>query len=108
VGGTTVTITGTCFTGATGVRFGATAATSFQIVNDTTIIAVSPAGTGTVGVTVVGSASCGTATDPGAFRYVAAGLALTGSQIMPAVDLALLLMIAGLGLMLARQRRRWI
>lgn len=108
VGGTTVTITGTCFTGATGVRFGGTAATSFQIVNDTTIIAVSPAGTGTVGVTVIGSTSCGTATDPGAFRYVAAGLALTGVQITPAIDLALLLLIAGLGLMLARQRRRWI
>ena len=45
-GGTTVTITGTAFTGATAVDFGTTAATSFTVVNDTTITAVSPAGPG--------------------------------------------------------------
>lgn len=43
-GGTTVTITGTGFTGATAVKFGSTAATSFSIVSDTQITAVSPAG----------------------------------------------------------------
>jgi hypothetical protein len=52
--------------------------------------------------------SCGIATAPGAFRLVAAGLALTGVQVAPAVDMALLLMIPGLGPLLARQRRRWI
>jgi hypothetical protein len=42
-GGTTVTITGTNFTGATKVVFGAVAATSFTVVSATEITAVSPA-----------------------------------------------------------------
>jgi hypothetical protein len=42
-GGTSVTITGTHFTGATAVSFGGTPATSFVVVNDTTITAVAPA-----------------------------------------------------------------
>ncbi len=44
-GGTTVTIAGSGFTGTTSVRFGPTAATSFVVVNDTKITAVSPART---------------------------------------------------------------
>ena len=51
-GGTTVTITGTRFTGATAVDFGGMAATSFHVVSDTAIIAVAPPGSGTVQVTV--------------------------------------------------------
>jgi hypothetical protein len=42
-GGTTVTITGTGFTGATKVAFGDVAATSFTVVSSTEITAVSPA-----------------------------------------------------------------
>jgi hypothetical protein len=54
-GGTLVTITGTGFTGATAVNFGATAATSFNVNSDTTIVATSPAhAVGVVDVTVVG------------------------------------------------------
>lgn len=54
VGGTTVTITGTGFTGATAVSFGATPATSFTVVSDTSITAVSPVGVnGVVRLTVV-------------------------------------------------------
>ena len=41
-GGTTVTITGSGFTGATKVLFGAVAATSFTSVSSTKITAVSP------------------------------------------------------------------
>ena len=53
-GGTTVTITGTGFSsGLTSVKFGATPAASFSVVNDTTVTAVSPAQTvSTVDVTV--------------------------------------------------------
>jgi PGF-pre-PGF domain-containing protein len=53
IGGTTVTITGTGFTGATAVKFGTTAATSYTVVSATSITAVSPVGSaGTVDVTV--------------------------------------------------------
>ena len=53
-GGNSVTITGTNFTGATAVNFGANAATAFTVVNATTITATAPAGTAgtTVEVTV--------------------------------------------------------
>jgi IPT/TIG domain/Fibronectin type III domain/Cysteine-rich secretory protein family len=52
-GGTTVTIGGCRFTGVTAVKFGPTAATSFNFVSDTQITAVSPAQAGgTVNVTV--------------------------------------------------------
>ncbi len=51
-GGTSVTITGTGFTGATAVKFGTTEATSFVVHSATSLTAVSPGGTGTVDVTV--------------------------------------------------------
>jgi hypothetical protein len=51
-GGTTVTITGTNFTGATAVMFDATAAASFTVVSDTSIKATTPAGVGIVDVFV--------------------------------------------------------
>ena len=51
-GGTSVTITGTGFTGVTAVKFGSTAASSFTFNSGTSITATSPAGTGTVDVTV--------------------------------------------------------
>jgi hypothetical protein len=41
-GGTTVTLTGTGFTGATAVNFGSTGATSFTVNSETSITAVSP------------------------------------------------------------------
>lgn len=52
--GTTVTLTGSGLTGATAVTFGSTPATSFTVESDTEIVAVVPAGTGTVLVTVTG------------------------------------------------------
>jgi hypothetical protein len=51
-GATNVTLTGASFTGATGVKFGSTAATSFTVVSNTVIEAVAPAGTGTVDITI--------------------------------------------------------
>ncbi len=51
-GGTPVTISGTNFTGATVVDFGPNAATNLTVVSATMITADSPAGSGTVDVTV--------------------------------------------------------
>ncbi|MGD0393901.1 MAG: IPT/TIG domain-containing protein [Acidimicrobiales bacterium] len=52
-GGTSVTITGTNFTGATGVDFGADPASSFTIDSSTRITAIDPSGSlGTAAVTV--------------------------------------------------------
>jgi hypothetical protein len=67
-GGTTVTVTGTSFTGATAVRFGSKAATSFTVNSSTKITAVSPSGTGTVNVTV--TTIQGTSTQTVTFTYV--------------------------------------
>ena len=68
-GGTTITITGTNFTGATAVSFGGTAAASFMVVSATQIDAVVGAGgaTGNVVVTTPG----GTAT-LGTFTFILA------------------------------------
>ncbi len=48
-----MTITGTGFTGATAVEFGSSLATDVTVVNDTTITAESPPGTGSQPVTVI-------------------------------------------------------
>ncbi|WP_421928847.1 putative Ig domain-containing protein [Neoaquamicrobium sediminum] len=72
-GGTSVTITGTNFTGATAVTFGGTAAASFTVNSSTTISAVTPAGTaGAVDVAV--TTPGGTNTETGGFTYTAATL----------------------------------
>ena len=51
-GGTSVTITGMDFTGASAVHFGASLASSFSVVSATQFTATSPAGAGTADVTV--------------------------------------------------------
>jgi hypothetical protein len=51
-GGTSVTITGREFDGATAVSFGSTPAKSFTVLSRTSITAISPPGTGVVDVTV--------------------------------------------------------
>ncbi len=69
-GATTVVITGTNFSltsGAGGVKFGATNATSYTVNSPTQITATSPAGTGTVDVTV--TSSNGTSTTSASDRY---------------------------------------
>ncbi len=51
-GGTTVTISGSGFTGATAVDFGSGQPAQFTVNSDSSITATSPAGTGTVSITV--------------------------------------------------------
>jgi alpha-tubulin suppressor-like RCC1 family protein len=63
-GGTSVTITGTNLTGTSAVKFGSTNAASFKVNSDTSLTAVSPAGTGAVDVTVT-TPSGTSATSPG-------------------------------------------
>lgn len=55
LGGTSVVIAGTNFTGATSVVFGATAAASFTVDSDKQITAVTPAHTAGTVVVVAGS-----------------------------------------------------
>jgi outer membrane protein OmpA-like peptidoglycan-associated protein len=69
-GGTTVTITGVRFTGATSVTFGGTAGTSLTVVSDTSITVVTPAGTAGAVVIVVTTAS-GPDIDGVTFTYTA-------------------------------------
>jgi alpha-tubulin suppressor-like RCC1 family protein len=62
-GGSSVTVKGVEFTGATSVKFGATSAASFTVGSSTSISAVSPPGVGTVDVTVTtpeGTSATGT------------------------------------------------
>jgi hypothetical protein len=68
-GGTTVTVTGTGFTGATSVYFGAGTASAVTVVSDTRITATSPAGTGTVNVTVVTPAGTSATSQANQFTY---------------------------------------
>ena len=68
-GGTTVNITGTNLSGATAVRFGATAAAKMRVLSSTSAQAISPAGTGTVQVTVTTGAGTSATGAPSAFTY---------------------------------------
>jgi hypothetical protein len=65
-GGTLVTITGTNFTGATGVKFGTNNATSYVVLDSTRIVAIAPAGTaGSKDVTVTNSTGTSATTGTG-------------------------------------------
>ncbi|GGY26467.1 IPT/TIG domain-containing protein [Streptomyces djakartensis] len=76
-GGTTVVVTGSDFTGALAVRFGAKSATSFTVNSSTQITAVTPSGTGAVNVSV--TTSQGTSSQQVTFTYVTAAVpTLTG------------------------------
>jgi LGFP repeat/Bacterial Ig-like domain (group 3)/IPT/TIG domain/FG-GAP-like repeat/Putative Ig domain len=66
-GGTTVLLAGSGFTGARGVLFGATPASSFKVLQDNLISAVSPPGSGAVSVTVTNA--LGVTLPIGTFTY---------------------------------------
>ncbi|MDZ3832818.1 MAG: putative Ig domain-containing protein [Sphingopyxis sp.] len=71
-GATSVVLTGTDFSGASAVTFGATAATAFTVNSATQITATSPAGTGTVNVRVTTANGTSAAAAGNQFTYVAA------------------------------------
>ena len=76
-GGTSVTITGTNFTGATAVFFGSMAATSFTVNSNTQITAIDPAETArTVDITVTGP--LGTSAQSASDQFTYASIAVTG------------------------------
>jgi hypothetical protein len=68
-GGTGVTLTGTGLTGAIGITFGGIAATSVNVVNSTTVTAVTPAHAA-VAVDVVITMPSGSATDSNGYSYL--------------------------------------
>ncbi len=70
-GGTVVTITGTDLSGATAVKFGSTSATSVTVASSTSITAISPAGSGTVDVTVTTSGGTSATSSADHFTYTA-------------------------------------
>jgi hypothetical protein len=67
-GGTTVIIRGSGFTGTTRVLFGSTAS-HFTVNSDVKITAVSPAGSGTVHVTVITPVGTTAASNADQFQY---------------------------------------
>ncbi|WP_394663379.1 putative Ig domain-containing protein [uncultured Sphingomonas sp.] len=71
-GGNSVTVTGTGFTNATAVNFGATSASSFTVNSATQITATAPAGSGTVNVTVTSPGGTSATGAGNQYRYVAA------------------------------------
>jgi hypothetical protein len=79
-GGTTVTLTGANFSGATAVRFDGVAATSYTVDSATQITAVTPAHVaGPAAVTVTTPSGTSNPNDPNAFFYYAALPALTAA-----------------------------
>lgn len=68
-GGDSVAVTGTGFTGAAAVVFGTVPATNFTVTDDSTLTAISPAGTGTVDVTVVTAAGTSVTGTADQFSY---------------------------------------
>ncbi len=70
-GGTPVTVSGTGFTGATIVDFGTTAGTDLNVVSDTSIEVDSPAGSGTVDVTVTNPSGTSPTSSADQFTYTA-------------------------------------
>jgi hypothetical protein len=115
-GGTTLTLTGSGFTGASAVLFGSVAATSFTVQSDTSITTVAPASrVGAVDITVVTPRGTSAANAATRFTYapataVPAGkLASTGSDLQTPFLVGVALLLAGLAtavLALHTRRRR--
>ena len=77
-GGTHLTLTGAGFTGATAVTFGSTVISEFTIVSDTQITTSSPAGSGTVDITVTTPAGPSATSSVDQFTYTTPMPTITG------------------------------
>jgi len=100
-GGTSVTITGNRFTGATGVMFGTTPATSFTVDSDTLITATSPPGTtGTVDITVTTLAGTSPTSPADEFTFT------SGIPEFPSAALPVALIIGFLGAVILIHRTK--
>jgi hypothetical protein len=86
VSGATVTITGSGFTGTTAVNFGSTPAAAFSVNSDTTISATTPAGSGTVDVTVTNPAGTSPTSSADQFTYISHWSQGTVTALPPAAD----------------------
>ena len=82
-GGTSVTISGTGFTGATEVAFHSQAIATFNVVNDTTITATSPPGQGIIDVTVTTPSGTSPNSQADLFTYDAAASTPAVTGIAP-------------------------
>ncbi|HEY3815050.1 MAG TPA: IPT/TIG domain-containing protein [Caulobacteraceae bacterium] len=82
-GGTSITIAGSGFTGASAVSFGGVAAASFTVVGPATIRAVSPAGSGTVDVRVTNASGQSAAIAADHFTYTASAGAPVITGVLP-------------------------
>ena len=71
-GGTSVTVSGTNFTGVTAVKFGTASATGVTVNSTTSITATAPAGSGTVDVTVTASGGTTATSSADHYTYAAA------------------------------------
>jgi hypothetical protein len=84
-GGTLVALTGTGFTNAILVGFGATQASSIAVLSDTSLVAVSPPGTGNVNVTVVTPNGISTVGPAAQFAYTGTAPGATTPPLDPAL-----------------------
>lgn len=81
-GGTSVTITGTKFTGASAVHFGSAEA-SFEAVSPTEILAVAPPGSGSVQVSVTTPEGTTAASEVDRYTYQSPPTVITGELLPP-------------------------
>ena len=84
-GGTLVALTGAGFTSAMLVGFGATQASSISVLSDTSLVAVSPAGTGNVNVTVITPSGISPAAPAAQFGYTGSPPDAAAPQLDPAL-----------------------
>jgi len=82
-GGTLVALTGTGFANAMLVGFGATQANSISVLSDTSLVAVSPTGTGNVNVTVVAPGGISAVVPAAQFAYTGAAPSATTPPLDP-------------------------